>query len=336
MRFGPLETDETVVIVAEAGNNHEGDLGKARELVHAASEAGVDAIKFQTFKTELFVSPGERDRFRRFSSFELELGEWEELAQLSEELGLVFFSSPLDLESAAFLNGIQPVFKIASGDNQFWPLIQMVASFRKPTVISTGLLGLESIRLLHQRWKQIGGSSPLALLHCVARYPVARSDATLSRIREIQTEIPGAVIGYSDHTSTPDAAVLSVAAGARIVEKHFTLDKNQSEYRDHQLSADPEEMSRIVEGVREAEALMGFGHIATGDASEEEARVFRRSLAAAKALQPGDRVSRGDIVWLRPGGGFTPGDEESVIGSRLARRKEKGELFMPADFLIVD
>ena len=265
MKIGNLDTRDKVMIVAEIGNNHEGSVELARQLVDKAADAGVDAVKFQTFKTETFVSPHDVDRFNRMKSFELTRENFEELAVRAKNNGLLFISTPLDMPSATFLIKIVDALKIASGDNTFYPLIELVSKSDKPIILSTGFADEEQIKfsasLIKNNRPMRTSYSGLALLHCVSAYPVNPSDANLSAIRTLAEKFPSTTIGYSDHTIGNEAAILAVAAGARIIEKHFTIDRNYSEFRDHQLSADPTSMAELVTKIRDAEILLGTGSL---------------------------------------------------------------------------
>ncbi len=331
MRIGAFDTDERVLVIAEIGNNHEGDLERARELVRAAAGAGADAVKFQTYKTELFVSPSDAARFARLRSFELAQDEFASLADLARELGLLFVSTPLDLESAAFLEQTADAVKIASGDNTFFPLLEHVARSDKPMIVSTGLIdGDEAAAVLEfvRRFRPAGAE--VALLHCVTAYPAQPEQIHLRAIPELAARLD-ATIGYSDHTLGIEACVAAVALGARILEKHFTIDPVPSDFRDHELSARPEELAELVARVREVETLLGDG-AKRPQASEVGIRdAVRRSIAAARDLPEGHRIERGDLVWLRPGGGIAPGREDEVVGRTLLRAYAAGEPFAAED-----
>lgn len=337
MRIGRADTDRQVFVIAEIGNNHEGSFAAAEELVGRAAEAGVDAVKFQTFIPERFVSSADVPRLERLRKFRLSFDEFARLARQAEELGLVFFSTPLDLESASFLNTIQPVFKIASGDNTFFPLIEAVAGFGKPLLISTGLADLALLERIRgdvrKVWSASGCDPGLAFLHCVSSYPVPADQVNLAAIATLREHFPDCVIGYSDHTLGIKAATYAVAAGARIIEKHFTLDKAYSDFRDHQLSADPQDMRQLVEAVREATLIMGDGRKVAQSCEEALRTAVRRSAAAARALPAGTTLTLADLMWVRPGTGVRVGEEGRLLGRRTRRELRLGELIQPEDLL---
>jgi N,N'-diacetyllegionaminate synthase len=335
MIIGDHDTAKQVFIVAEIGNNHEGSINAAKEMIAAAAECGADAVKFQTIVPELLVSSMNQKRIRQLRKFQLSYDQFKQLAKESESLGLVFFSTPFDIKSSRFLNTIQPVFKIASGDNTFFPLIDLIVGFEKPIMISTGFLDINIIKEIHERitqvWKNKNIYPGLAFLHCVPYYPTPRRHANLDKIQILQKFFPQVTIGYSDHTLGVDAAIYSVAAGARIVEKHFTLDKNYSDFCDHQLSADPEELCRMVKDIREVNEMF-LTNKENLYLYEEDFKVnSRRSIAASVDLPAGTILSDKHFIWVRPGIGLQPGNESLLLGKRTLRPIAFGELIEPKD-----
>lgn len=335
MRIHSFNTDDRVLVVAEIGNNHEGNVAAAFRLIDAAADAGVDAVKFQTFQTEHFVSATDRVRYDRLKRFELPWDIFPQLAAAARRRGLLFISTPLDLESARRLSSCVDAFKIASGDNNFYPLFETVAAFRQPTLVSMGLTdeqeAWEMIEALRRLWSGAEGVERLALLHCVTAYPTPPEQANLLSIRTLAALFPGTV-GYSDHTLGLDACLAAVALGARVVEKHFTLDKAYSDFRDHAISADREEMAALVCGVRHVERLMGRPGKWRMPVETESAVLARRSVVAAHDLPMGHVFSLSDFTWLRPGGGLAPGQEKELVGRRLVRPVRRGDLLSKNDF----
>lgn len=331
MKIGRLDTRASVVIVAEIGNNHEGDLTRARRMIQAAAAAGVDAVKFQTIIPERLVCADQQERLAQLRRFQLSRDDHETLAAEAEKRGVVFLSTPFAIDAVAWLDALVPAYKVASGDNDFWPLLERVAMTGKPVIVSLGLGGAQQARRIveyfrnaWQRYRVDDGA--LALLHCVSAYPTPEASAdlgTLDRLREL-----GVTVGYSDHTLGIKAAELAVAAGARIIEKHFTLDKAQSAFRDHQLSADPAEMGDLVTAVRRVEQIMGT---ATNGAPADEVNrtAARRSIAAARDLPEGTVLKWEDLTWLRPGSGLRPGEEQRILGRKTRARILAGHVILP-------
>jgi N,N'-diacetyllegionaminate synthase len=335
MKIGEHDLAENVFIIAEIGNNHEGDFSVAQEMVARAAETGANAVKFQTFLPEHYVSGSDAARLERLRKFQLSQEQFAALARQAQALGLVFFSTPFDLASASFLDSIQPLFKIASGDNNFYPLIETVAGFGKPMIVSTGLADVSLLTEVRRRIHAIWGKTDpgLAFLHCVASYPVPPDQANLGAIPALTRQFPDITIGYSDHTLGIEAAAMAVAAGARVIEKHFTLAKDYSDFRDHQLSADPADMKALVARIRAVSAMMGKGEKVPQDCEEGLRGAVRRSIAAGRDLPAGTVLSFSDLTWVRPGGGIAPGKEQEVLGKTLKRTFNQGEIFSHADLV---
>jgi N,N'-diacetyllegionaminate synthase len=334
MLIGNVDLSRDVLVVAEIGNNHEGSYALAEEMIGRAAAAGAQAVKFQTFRPEHYVSRQDAARLERLRRFAFSFDQFAGLAKVAARCGVVFLSTPFDLASADALDHLCPAIKISSGDNTFVPLLERVASFRKPILLSTGLANLSDLERARSAitgvWDELGHSGDLILLHCVSSYPTPPAEANLGAIRTL-TERFGGIVGYSDHTLGISAAVLSIALGARVIEKHFTLDKNYSEFRDHQISADPAELADLVQQVRLAAEFMGHGRKTAQPSEDLNRGAMRRSIAAGVDLPAGTVLRWEHLTWVRPGGGFPPGTEARVLGRTLARALAQGEVFRPDD-----
>lgn len=334
MIIGNKNTDEQVLIIAEIGNNHEGNFDTAVRLVHAAADCGVDGVKFQTFKTEKFIRMADTARFERLKSFELTYSQFSQLSQLAHSLGMLFISTPLDLESAQFLDLIIDAYKIASGDNNFYPLLDEVAKTGKPLIISTGAsepeLIVNAISVLENGWRKYNKRSDLAILHCVSCYPAPENQVNLQILTYLAEKYRYS-IGYSDHMMGIEASVLAVACGARIIEKHFTLDNSFSSFRDHQLSADPKDMSELVRRIRSASVLIGSKDKKIQPCESELSIAIRRSIVAGINMEMGHSIGFSDLMWIRPGDGLAPGNEYKLLGKRLIRSVKFGEPLHESD-----
>ena len=251
-------------VIAEIGNNHEGRFDVAKKLIFKAKQCGADAVKFQTFIPEYFVPKSNKKRYEQLKNFKLTFKQFKKLADYSKKIGIIFFSTPFDIKSAEFLNKIQQIFKISSGDNNFLPLINIIAKFNKTIFLSTGLANIKQItkvkNLILNLWKKKAkNSKKLAILHCVSSYPVVESEANLLAIKTLKSKFSDCIIGYSDHTIGILSPIVAVALGAKIIEKHFTLDKSFSNFRDHQISANPKEMKEMIDKIRKVELMLGSG-----------------------------------------------------------------------------
>jgi N,N'-diacetyllegionaminate synthase len=336
MKIGNIDTTQQVFVVAEIGNNHEGSFEIAERMIADAAAAGADAVKFQTIDPAKLVAASEPARREQLGRFRFDRGQFEALKNRADKESVLFLSTPFDCDCVAWLAELVPAFKIASGDNNFTALLERVASTRKPVIMSTGMSGAESLSSsranLESAWRKHGIVHPgLSFLHCVVSYPTPPEEAELLAIREL-VSLDGIVPGYSDHTLGIEAAILSVGIGARIVEKHFTLDKRQKTFRDHQLSADPSDFCRMVQGIRAAEKLLGCGRLSVRPCEQAAVASARRSVAAARDLAAGQIVNPSDITWLRPGTGIPVGQESGVVGKRLTKPVAAGHLFSEEHF----
>ena len=279
-------------IIAEIGNNHEGSFNVACKLIKEAKKAGVDAVKFQTFKTEDFINPNDKKRFRKLKKFELSYEEFEKLSVIAKNNKLKFISTPLDINSAIFLNNIVDCFKIASGDNNYYDLIKTVLNFDKPTFISTGLLDFIEVKSLVKFIKKIGFDfSKLSLFHCVSDYPVSYEEANLLSIKFLKDKLP-LTIGYSDHTIGKDASIIAASLGAKIIEKHFTLSNNFSKFRDHQISLNPQDMKQLVSSMRKTESMLGFEEKIIQNSEFKNLDSIRRSIYSANNLDKNSIIKK--------------------------------------------
>ena len=333
MKIGSYDTAEQVLIVAEAGNNHEGDLDAARELVRQAARTGCHAVKFQTFRTEHYVGTADPKRFSQLKRYELGSDAFKDLADLARKLGLLFLSTPFDLESLKLIESVADGIKIASGDNDFVPLLRAAAKSHLPLIISTGASDLDRVEkavdiVVRQRGEKFRSTS--ALLHCVTSYPAAVENLNLASIPFLADQFQ-CDIGFSDHTVGIEAPILAVAAGARIIEKHFTLEGVESDFRDHDLSLTPSQMADLVQGIRRMERIMGSPSKEILPVEQDIAQAVRRSIVAARDLPAGTSLTADDLTWIRPQTGLSPGQEDELVGRQLVRDVAPSELITPED-----
>jgi sialic acid synthase SpsE len=335
MFIDSFDLNKEILIVAEIGNNHEGKYEVAEKLIRLAARSGAGAVKFQTFKTEYYVSKKNINRFNQLKSFELTYEEFEKLSNIAKEEGLLFLSTPFDIESAKFLNSIVSAFKISSGDNDFYPLLEIVAHTGKPIILSSGLANIVQIKyskaFIEKIWQEYNIKQELAVLHCVTSYPVIPQEANIAAIRTLKNELK-CTTGYSDHTIGIDAASLSVALGARIIEKHFTIDKSYSNFKDHMLSADPEEFTQLVQKIKEISVLLGTGEKILQKSELNIVTAIKRSIVAKHDLQSESEITWDDITWIRAEGGLPAGKEHLILGKKIKASAKMGEILMPEDF----
>jgi N,N'-diacetyllegionaminate synthase len=334
MKIGQADTSERVLVVAEIGNNHEGDPALAAKMVRAAATAGADAVKFQTIRPERLVRPSETARLAQLRRFALDDDDFARLARTATEAGVLFLSTPFDPDAVAMLDPLVPAFKVASADNTHFPLLDAIARTGKPVILGGGLASLEELAVsvdhIRGLWRAAGVAQDIAVLHCVTAYPAPPEEVNLRVIPALRDRLD-CEAGYSDHTLGIEAAVAAVALGARIVEKHFTLDKTRDTFRDHALSADPEDLAEMVRRIRMTEIMLGTPEKTLRSAERASEVAARRSIVARRDLSPGTVLSMSDFDWLRPGDGLPPGQEHRLVGKSLRVAKRAGDPFDPED-----
>lgn len=334
---------EPVFIIAEAGVNHNGQLATALRLVEAAKEAGADAVKFQTFRAERIVgaaaekaayqkrhTSSDETQYQMLKRLELSEEAHYRLVEHCRDLQIEFLSTPFDDESADFLAelGISR-FKIPSGEITNTPFLQYVAEKGRPVILSTGASDLGEVAAAIAAL-EAGGATQISLLHCVSQYPAPYEDINLRAMHTLANvfRVP---VGYSDHTLGIEIPVAAVAMGARIIEKHFTLDRNMPG-PDHQASIEPLDFQRMVQSIRHVEAALGDG-VKRPAVSEREIRPnIRKSLVAAVDLQEGEMITPEVLQIKRPGTGISPSFLKEVIGLKLTRPVKKDTVLKWEDF----
>lgn len=316
-----------IFIIAEAGVNHNGSLALAKRLVDAAQEAGADAVKFQTFKAERLVSlkapkaeyqirntRSKESQFAMLKKLELSEKAHRELFRYCRAKKILFFSTPFDEKSADFLNKLGvTVFKIPSGEITNTPLLARVAAKRKPIILSTGMSTIKEIREALRAIKK-AGNAKIILLHCVSNYPADPKDVNLKSMAAME-KIFRVPVGFSDHTLGIEVSLAAGALGARVIEKHFTLNRALSG-PDHKISLEPLELKNLVDGVRKIEAALGDGRKRPVASEEKIAAVARKSLVAAQEIAKGTRILEKMIAIKRPGTGLPPSMKSRIVGKR--------------------
>lgn len=317
-------------LIAEAGVNHEGDMDIARRLIEEAKEGGADAIKFQTYRAETIASrnsPSYWDLSKEPTNSQYQLfkkydkfwkTEFETLKRHCDQVGIEFISTPFDVESAKFLNDLMDVFKISSSDLNNKPFIDILCSYEKPIILSTGASWMWEVEQA-VGWIQAHGNS-LALLHCVLNYPTADENANLSMIPELIRKFPEHIVGYSDHTLPKDMKTLEIAAmlRARIIEKHFTHDKTLSG-NDHYHAMDKVDVQRFQQRVDNLNMLLGDRRKRPIESESLSRANARRSIVLARDVDAGYKLAAEDLTYKRPGTGVSPLHIEEVIGRTAVR-----------------
>jgi len=324
-----------VFIIAEAGVNHNGSLILAKQLVDKAVYAGADAVKFQTFISEKVVSgqavqaqyqqrnTGKAEsQFEMIKKLELKFEDFTTLKKYSEDKGIQFLSTPFDPESAIFLQelGIE-IFKIPSGELTNRPFLELIGSFGRNVIVSTGMATMDEITEAVQIIEQAGTSrNRITVLHCTTEYPAPLDEVNLKAMLHIKDSL-GIRVGYSDHTNGIEVPVAAIALGAEVIEKHFTLDKSM-EGPDHRASLDPEELKQMVLSIRNVEVALSGDGLKHPTPSEIKNRpIARKSIHMARNIGAGTIIASDMIEMKRPGDGLSPMIVQNIIG-----RKTKTDL----------
>lgn len=332
LRIGRLEIADGApcFVIAEAGVNHNGDVEMARQLVHAAADAGASAVKFQTFSTERLVTLSGRQAEYQKRATGVDETQWAMLKRLelpleslvmlkreAESRGLVFLSSPFDVESVRLLDelGVDG-FKLPSGELTNASMIEAMAQTRKPLIISTGMCTLEEVERAAAQIRSLG-DPPVAWLHCLSAYPAPAGESNLRAMESLRLAMGGPV-GMSDHTMGWEVAIAAVALGARVLEKHLTLSRGLPG-PDHQSSLESAEFTVMMEQIRRVESALGNGVKRPMPSELDTRSVARKSLVTVRALAQGERLSEADIVIKRPGTGIEPHWLKEVIGREIER-----------------
>ena len=316
----------TCYFIAEAGVNHDGDVGQAERLVDVAADAGADAVKFQTFVADRLATrdapkapyqeetTGEQSQYEMLRSLELSPGAHERLQSYCRERDVEFLSTPFGVESATLLDGLDvSLIKLGSGELDNHPLLRHVAGFGRPMVVSTGMGTMAEVRDALDVVRSANPDVPVTFLHCTTAYPAALDEVNLRAMRTLADELP-VPVGYSDHTTRVEVPAFAVAAGATVVEKHFTLDRTLPG-PDHRASLEPDELAAAVSLVRDAETVLGSPEKAPAETERENLPVVRKSLHAATDVAPGERFTADNVSVTRPADGLSPTVYDSVLGS---------------------
>jgi N-acetylneuraminate synthase/N,N'-diacetyllegionaminate synthase len=325
-----------VFIIAEAGVNHNGDFEKAKRLIEVAAEAGADVVKFQTFKAEKLVSSAAKkadyqknnyseaddNQFNMLKKLELPFEWHQNLIDYARLLKIEFASTGFDEESVDFLANLgQSFFKIPSGEITNLPYLQHIASKGKPTILSTGMADLQEISDAIEVLLAGGlTKEKITILHCNTEYPTPMEDVNLKAMLHIE-HILQVKIGYSDHTLGIEVPIAATALGAKVIEKHFTLDRNLPG-PDHSASLEPNELKAMVQGIRNIEkALSGNGIKSPSPSESKNKIVARKSILLNKDLVAGTILTKEDLAIKRPGNGISPMKINEVIGKELKTDK---------------
>ena len=325
-----------VFIIAEAGVNHNGKLKNALKLIDIASESGVDAIKFQTWKTDLLMikstktaayqkkNTNFRSQYNMAKKLELKFDEFSILKKYCDKKNIIFLSTADDFSSASFLKNLQNIFKIGSGEINNLPFLQYIGSFKKKIILSSGISTMGEIKKAIRILMTAGTSKKnITVLHCNSEYPTPYQDVNLKAMLNIKEKL-NVDVGYSDHTIGPEASIAAVSLGASIIEKHFTFNVNQKG-PDHQSSMSAIDLKKLIKSIRIVEKCLGSKIKKPSKSELKNIYVIRKSIVAKKSIIKGDIFTKYNITVKRPGIGLSPMKWNKIIGKKAKKNYKKDD-----------
>lgn len=324
--------NKKVIIIAEAGVNHNGSYELAIKMIDEAKRAGADYVKFQTAKPELVISTfapkaeyqkettgAAESQLEMCKAIHLPLTDYKPLKEYCDKVGIGFMSTPFDLVSIDVLEPLDmDYYKIPSGEITNLPYLRKIASKHRPVILSTGMCEVEEVEAALQVLEQGGVKrSDIIVLHCNTEYPTPMADVNLRAMDDLRRSL-GVEVGYSDHTKGIEVPIAAVALGATVIEKHFTLDKTM-EGPDHKASLEPDELKAMVDAIRNIEQALGDGHKHVSPSERKNMDIARKSIVAARDIRKGEVLTEENITTKRPGNGISPMRWDSVMGTTAIR-----------------
>ena len=330
-------------IIAEIGINHNGDVNMAKKMIDEAKKCGVNAVKFQTFKAEEFItdktltytykSQGREiteSQIDMFKRYEFNKDEWKSVFDYCDKVGILGFTTPQNKSDLDFILDITDLelLKVGSDDLTNLPLLEYYASKNIPMIISTGMSYEKEVAHAILTIKD-AGCEDLTVLHCISSYPTEDKDVNMKKMLNIRDTFDIRV-GFSDHTIDHFSSVMAVSMGARVIEKHFTLDRDLPG-PDHWFSSDPEEMKILVDNIRKAETILGSGELKPTEDELKMRKICRRSIVAGTDLIDGMSLTIDDLDFKRPGEGLPPSDVEKLVGKKVNKNIKRNQMIKLED-----
>lgn len=326
------------IIIAEAGVNHNGSMELAKRLIDAAAEAGVDYVKFQTFKAANLVTKDAKQaeyqqrnaqddsQYAMLKKLELSQERHYELIDYCKQKGVRFWSTAFDMDSVDFLHELRlGLWKIPSGEITNYPYLRKIAQYGEPVILSTGMSTNDDIDAAIKALCENGlKREQITLLHCNTEYPTPMQDVNLRAMQQMKERF-GVKVGYSDHTQGIEVPIAAVALGAEVIEKHFTLDKTLPG-PDHKASLEPQELKAMVSAIRNIEQALGDGEKHVSESERKNILIARKSIVAARDIKQGKVLTEENLTTKRPGNGISPMRWEEVIGTKAVRDFNTDEL----------
>ena len=337
MKLFGKDLDKDIVIIAEIGVNHEGSIESAMNLIRLAYESGADAVKFQSYTPERFITSDDKERMKRVKNFHLNESDHLKLISHATNLGIPFFSTAVTEDWIPFLKNNTEVIKIASGDITFEPTIRLAAKTGKPVILSTGGANMQEIRKAIDWFKDSSENKEikdkLIIMHCVSAYPTPLERANLYSINYLK-EQTGLTVGYSNHVQGTIAPLIAMGLGANVIEVHFTDSRENKIFHDHALSLNPSELKDIVDSSKKIKLSLGEYKKVCLDIEKDNILLIRKGLVAGKEIKAGKIIDKEDLMYARPATEFNSGELLSLIGKVCSSDIEKGHKITKKNILI--
>jgi N-acetylneuraminate synthase len=330
-------------IIAEAGVNHNGKIELAKKLIDAAFDAGADAVKFQTFKSEGVVTEKadiaeyvkknvgkDIKQIDLIKKFELSYNDFKELKKYCDQRKIIFLSTPHSFDAIDFLDDLVPAFKFGSGDLTNIPALEHASKKGKPMILGTGMSTLLEVKNALNAIRNMGNNKIISL-HCTTNYPCSFEEVNMNAMKTMQEEL-NCLIGYSDHTMSITVPIMATTLGAVIIEKHFTLDRNLKG-PDHKASLEPDELKKMVTEIRNVENALGNPQKKPTDSEKEIMKNVRKSIVAKIDILKGEIIKRELLEVKRPGTGINPDKINKIIGKKAGRNIKKNKILAWKDLI---
>jgi sialic acid synthase SpsE len=319
-------------LIAEASLNHNGKIDLAYRMITVAKAAGVDAIKFQTYKADEFCNK-ESELYEIFKECELKDSDWESIKKMCDDLKITFLSTPQNYSDLEILLKLgMKAIKVGADDLNNFPLITQYAKTKLPIILSCGMAYGVEIEGAVNTILRIQKNYPIILLHCTSLYPAGARDVNMKKLSTIARSYPACIPGYSDHTVGSTAAIMAIALGAKVLETHFTLDNNMPG-PDHKFSKNPDDLKQWVKAIREAHMMIGQADLKPTEREHDMRRRARRSLTALEDIEKDELFTEQNIGLRRPGIGLPPAFLNTYIGSKASREIHTGEQLQRDDII---
>ena len=323
MKIQNFNTKKKILLIAEIGNNHEGNFKVAKKLILLAKKNGADAVKFQYITPHKLYAKNDKKNINKLNKICLNINEFKKLKKYADELKIIFLCSVFDFTNLKEVYRYLPAIKVPSGDNNNLKIIKELLSLKKPILFSTGMTNLIILKkiLKEINKNKFFNKKNFCLMHCVSSYPLLDSDVNMNALTSLKKL--GYEIGYSDHTIGIDACIVAASMGARVIEKHFTLSHNYSSFRDHQLSANPKELSDLSKKLTRINNIRGTDSKIITRNELKNIKSFRRGAYASSNLSIGKKIDYSDITFLRPEGEINLMNIKNLIGKKLKNKLHK-------------